>query len=72
MQRVEIKGSRNIPIGWAEYDTYEIRYFGYRKGYIGRFDKNMGRYFYMKGATPGSGGPWADIGISEVIKYEEN
>lgn len=71
MRRVEIRGSRNLTIGWVEDDFNEVRYFGYKSGYVGRFDKNMGRYFYMKGPQMGQVGPWADIGTSEVIKFEE-
>ena len=68
--RNEIRDTRNFVVGWSEETPTEIRYFGFTQGYIGRFDKNMKRWFWMKGPKIGQLGPMGDIGFSEVLKAE--
>lgn len=68
--RVDIRDSRNFTRGWMEATENEIRYFGYTKGYIGRYDKASGYWFWMSGPKVGQRGPRGDIGFSEVLKAE--
>ena len=70
MTRFEIKDSRNFLMGWGEDDVHEVRYYGVKTGYIGRFDRSSGRYVYMSGSRVGQWGPACDIGPSEVLRAE--
>ena len=68
--RIDIKDSKGMVRGWAEDSPTETKYFGFTKGYIGRFDKKASRYFYMQLGKLGKLGPMADIGTSEVLQAE--
>jgi hypothetical protein len=68
--RIDIKDSRGMVRGWADDSPNETKYFGFTKGYIGRFDKKANRYFYMIPGKLGVLGPMADIGTSEVLQAE--
>ena len=68
--RIDIKDERGMVRGWAEDSPAETKYFGFTKGYIGRFDKKASRYFYMLPSKLNKIGPMADIGTSEVLQAE--
>lgn len=68
--RIDIKDDKGMVRGWADDSPDETKYFGFTKGYIGRFDKKVGRYFYMTANKLGKLGPMADIGASEVLQAE--
>lgn len=68
--RNEIKDRHNFSVGFSDDDQYETRYFGYSKGYIGRYDKASGYWFWMSGPRSGQMGPRGDIGYSEVLRAE--
>ena len=68
--RNEVKDSKGFYRGWSDEDQLEIRYFGITKGYIGRFDKKAGCWYWMSGPNVGKRGPFGDIGYSEVLKAE--
>ena len=68
--RTDIKDSRGMVRGWAEDGPVETKYFGFTKGYIGRFDKKANRYFYMTPSKLGVLGPMVDIGPSQVLEAE--
>lgn len=70
MERVDIKDSKGFIKGWMEISPNEIKYWGFTKGYIGRFDKTSGWWFWMSGPKVGQRGPAGDIGYSEVLKAE--
>lgn len=70
LNRSDIKDSRNFLIGYSLSDDKEIKYFGNKVGYVGRYDKSLNRYFYMRGSRAGLPGPYGDIGYSEVLKAE--
>ena len=68
--RIDIKDVRGMLKGWAEDTPTEVKYFGFTKGYIGRFDKKLQRYFYMTPGKVNQLGPMADIGTSQVLEAE--
>lgn len=68
--RTDIRDSKGMVRGWAEDGPNEIKYFGFTKGYVGRFDKKASRYFYMMPSKIGKLGPMADIGPSQVLEAE--
>lgn len=68
--RGEIRDSRNFILGYWVDNPNDIQYFGYTKGYIGRWDKVAKRFFWMSGPNLGKMGPGCDIGASEVLKAE--
>ena len=68
--RNEIKDSRGFTVGYSLDTGKEIQYFGYTKGYIGRFDRTLNRWYWMSGSLSGKMGPTGDIGYSEVLKAE--
>lgn len=68
--RREIKDSRSFLVGWAEEDSKEVKYFGNTQGFIGRYDKASGYWFWIKGPNAGRMGPRGDIGYSAVLEFE--
>ena len=68
--RTDIRDSKGMVRGWSEDTPNETKYFGFTKGYIGRFDKKAGRYFYLTPGKIGTIGPMADIGTSQVLEAE--
>ena len=68
--RIDIRDSKGMVRGWADDGPVEIKYFGFTKGYIGRFDKKAKRYFYMQPGKLGLLGPMTDIGPSQVLEVE--
>lgn len=70
MNRSNISDSKSFVVGYSEDDTNEIRYFGFTKGYVGRYDKASGFWYWMSGPRVGKMGPRGDIGYSEVLRAE--
>lgn len=68
--RIDIKDENGMVRGWADDSPDEVKYFGFTKGYIGRFDKKANRYFYLTPSKAGTLGPMADIGTSQVLEAE--
>ena len=70
MTKIDIKDSFGGCVGYAQEDNYEIKYFGFTKGYVGRYDKTSKRWFWMSGPKMYQLGPNGDIGYSEVLRAE--
>ena len=67
---MDIKDRYGATVGYAMDERNEIKYFGFTKGYVGRYDKIAGRWFWMSGPRLGQLGPQGDIGYSEVLRAE--
>lgn len=70
MVRNDIRDSRNFVVGYSQENQFEIQYWGFTKGYIGRYDKISGWWFWMSGSRIGQRGPHGDIGYSQVLMAE--
>jgi hypothetical protein len=68
--RMDIRDSMQKYVGWSEEHSHEIRYFGFKSGYVGRYDKSMKRWFWMSGSRVGQMGPAGDVGYAEVLRAE--
>lgn len=68
--RSDIKDKFGANVGYSEEFPNEIRYFGFTKGYIGRYDKVSRRWWWMSGSKINQLGPQGDIGYSEVLRAE--
>lgn len=68
--RNEIRDSRNFVVGYSQDTSMDIQYWSYTKGYIGRYDKASGYWYWMSGSKIGQRGPHGDIGYAEVLRAE--